>query len=267
MAYNFPVPAKRVGFYMGRNGMLNLTSDGEKLFEQAVCWVMGNCEEGVDAGLMVTDIKDQDNASNLIFCAGDSIHVEYLATGTFGLANAGNACNPNNVFTAQLSNSEGSFAGEPYEIGEIEVNAAGVGIIPGRLPAELAESPRFKVRVVSTSPSIITPAYGANIIIDGYSEPPAPISGVSEPCVGDNIQTYSVPAGYNQYRWEIPLGARIIEPLAPAPKTYTYTRPEREITVDFATSTAISIKVWGTVGCGWSKEHTSMQITTHQVPP
>ena len=105
---------------------------------------MGNCEEGVNAGLTVTDIKDQDNISNLTFCAGDSIHVEYTATGTFGLANAGNACNPNNVFTAQLSNSEGSFAGDPVEIGQVERNDAETGIIPGRLPADLAESSKVQ---------------------------------------------------------------------------------------------------------------------------
>ena len=76
-----------------------------------------------------------------------------------------------------------------------------------------------------------------------------------------------MPAGYNQYRWEVPLGARIIEPLAEAPKTYTYTGPENEIKVDFGTSTENSIKVWGYDNCGWSKEHTSLKITMNQVPP
>lgn len=65
--------------------------------------------------------------TGVAFCAGAAVSVPYTATGTF---------TGGNVFTAQLSNSSGSFA-SPTNIGTISSTSSGTisATIPGATPA------------------------------------------------------------------------------------------------------------------------------------
>jgi hypothetical protein len=87
------------------------------------------------------------------FCTGASISIPYTATGTF---NAGN------VFTAQLSNSSGSFA-SPVNIGTR--TATNSGTINGTIPAGTPLGSGYRVRVVSSSPATTGSPNSANLLI------------------------------------------------------------------------------------------------------
>lgn len=74
-------------------------------------------------------------------CAGTTFGVSYIATGIF---------NPGNVFTAQLSNAAGSFAG-PINIGTVTSQTSGT--VSVNIPAGTAFGNAYRIRVVSANPS------------------------------------------------------------------------------------------------------------------
>ncbi len=91
--------------------------------------------------------------SPLSYCAGDAKNIAFTTTGS---ANAGN------IFTAQLSNSAGSFA-SPVSIGTLTGTTS--GIIAATIPAGTATGSGYRIRVVSSSPVITGSDNGANINI------------------------------------------------------------------------------------------------------
>ncbi len=83
------------------------------------------------------------------FQPGGSVTVTFATTGTF---NAGN------VFTAQLSDGTGSFA-SPTAIG------TGTSPISATLPSGAMTGTAYRIRVVASNPSTISPDNGANLSI------------------------------------------------------------------------------------------------------
>lgn len=87
----------------------------------------------------------------------DSGSIEFTSTGTF---NAGN------TFTAQLSNASGSFA-SPVNLAT-SVSASGVdpsGTINFTIPAGTATGTGYRIRIISSNPSVTSPDNGNNISI------------------------------------------------------------------------------------------------------
>ncbi|WP_188618677.1 beta strand repeat-containing protein, partial [Cloacibacterium rupense] len=78
------------------------------------------------------------------FCSGSSISVPYTVSGTF---------NSGNQFTAQLSNASGSFASP---ISTASVTSTTSGTISLSIPSNAAYSTAYKVRVISSNPSLIS---------------------------------------------------------------------------------------------------------------
>ena len=76
------------------------------------------------------------------FCAGSTISVPYTATGTF---------NSGNQFTAQLSDASGSFA-SPISIASVTSTTSGT--ISLSIPSNAVYGTAYKVRVVSSNPSV-----------------------------------------------------------------------------------------------------------------
>jgi hypothetical protein len=106
------------------------------------------------------------------FCAGaENISVNFTTAGSFGTAN---------IFTAQLSNSAGSFA-TPLNVG----TSATPGLIVATLPASLVTGSGYRVRVVSSDPVIIGSNNGSNITINGL--PTATLSGSVSTCLGSPV--------------------------------------------------------------------------------
>lgn len=86
------------------------------------------------------------------FCAEATISVPFTSTGTF---NAGN------IYTAQISDKNGSFAA-PTVLGTL-ASTANSGTITATFPPEFAKGKKYRVRVVSSNPSVIGTDNGSNL--------------------------------------------------------------------------------------------------------
>ncbi|MCX6232783.1 MAG: hypothetical protein NTZ33_14690 [Bacteroidetes bacterium] len=91
--------------------------------------------------------------SPVSYCQGSAINVPFTATGTF---DAGND------FTAQLSDSSGSFA-SPTDIGTLTSQTSGT--INATIPISQIPGTSYRIRVISSSPSMISNNNGTNITI------------------------------------------------------------------------------------------------------
>lgn len=94
---------------------------------------------------------------NLVFCPSASFGIAYTASGTF---NAGN------IFTVQLSDENGSFT-NPVSIGTVASTTSGTMqcILANNQPA----GTRYRIRIVSSDPSVISPDNGTDIDIRSNS--------------------------------------------------------------------------------------------------
>lgn len=120
------------------------------------------------------------------FCAGETLNVPFTIGGTF---------NVGNVFTAELSDAVGSFAG-PVSIGTLTGTIAGT--ISATIPAGAVSGTGYRVRVVGSSPSVIGSNNGTDITIN--SLPVA--SATSSPILcngGSTIVTISATGGTGSY--------------------------------------------------------------------
>lgn len=135
------------------------------------------------------------------YCAGDNLSVSYAGDGP---ANAGN------IFTAQLSDGAGSFA-SPISIGTLSSTALS-GTIACTIPAGTPQGSGYRIRVISSNPSIVGTDNGSNFSIYVTTLGAAgTITGTSIVCQGNSGVVYSVPAVPNAstYNWTLPTGASI----------------------------------------------------------
>lgn len=93
---------------------------------------------------------------------GASVSVPFTATGSFVAGN---------TFTAQLSNASGSFA-SPVTIGTLAATASGT--INATIPAGTATGTGYRIRVVSSNPSLTGANNGTDISINLVSTSVAP---------------------------------------------------------------------------------------------
>lgn len=87
------------------------------------------------------------------YCEGGSVSVQYTKTGTF---------NSGNVFTAQLSNSSGSFT-SPVTIGSL--TSTSNGTIAATIPIGTASGTGYRIRVVSNNPTVTGTDNGINLTV------------------------------------------------------------------------------------------------------
>jgi len=87
--------------------------------------------------------------------AGTSVSVPFTSTDTF---TAGN------IYTAQLSNASGSFAA-PVNIGTLS-STANSGTISGTIPAGTAAGTGYRIRVISSAPSVIGTDNTVNLTVN-----------------------------------------------------------------------------------------------------
>ena len=124
--------------------------------------------------------------SPLSFCKGTLLNVSYTVDAA---ANAGN------IFTAQLSNSSGSFA-SPVNIGTLTSTTAGT--INCQIPVGTAAGTGYRIRVISSNPSVIGSNNNSNLTVS--TDPTPSISGATSFCVGSST-TLNAGAGYSAYLW------------------------------------------------------------------
>ncbi|RYZ24619.1 MAG: T9SS type A sorting domain-containing protein [Chitinophagaceae bacterium] len=129
--------------------------------------------------------------SGTTFCAGSPVSISYTASGF----------SSGNTFTAQLSNSAGSFS-SPTSIGSVTTTASGV--VTATIPAATASGSGYRIRLVASNPSTTTADNGTNLTIN--AKPSATISAFSDvSCFGGSNGSVSVTAsggtaGYT-YSW------------------------------------------------------------------
>jgi len=120
------------------------------------------------------------------FCPCAAVNVPFTSTGTF---TAGN------IYTAQLSNATGSFA-TPVNIG-ILASTANAGTIPCIIPCGTTAGTLYRIRVISSTPSVVGTDNGVNLTVSAIptvtaSASPASIcAGQSSVLTGGGATTYS----------------------------------------------------------------------------
>jgi len=132
--------------------------------------------------------------TDTVFCAGDSFNLKYFTTRTF---NAGN------TFTAQLSNATGSFA-TPVNIGSVNSLGTNNDSIRCGIPAGTIAGTGYRLRIVSSNPSLTSNTNGVNIRI---KELPNVTATSNTPiCAGDTLKLFgsSTTTGVT-YSWAGPL--------------------------------------------------------------
>jgi len=87
------------------------------------------------------------------YCPGSSVSVPFIITGTFASGN---------VFTAQLSDANGSFAG-PTSIGTL--NSLVAGTINATIPSGQVAGAGYRIRVISSNPVVTGSDNGSNITV------------------------------------------------------------------------------------------------------
>ena len=132
------------------------------------------------------------------FCAGNATNVLFNINGVF---NAGN------VFTAQLSDNNGSFA-SPVNIGTLASTSS--GNISCIIPGGTLTGTIYRIRVISSNPVIISSDNGSNISINNQ---PSSISisgnaGFCRPSTGNIYNATPVQSGVI-YNWTSPSGGSI----------------------------------------------------------
>ncbi len=94
--------------------------------------------------------------TSTLFCAGTSLTVDFTANGTF-LAG--------NIFTAELSDGTGSFAA-PVAIGRLASTSSGLQTVNVMIPLNTTTGSGYRIRVVSSNPSMTGTDNGTNLSID-----------------------------------------------------------------------------------------------------
>ncbi len=126
---------------------------------------------------------------NNTFCLGSPVPVPYSVSNYF---------NTGNVFTAQLSDSSGSFS-NPVDIGSLSGTLS--GIINVMIPSNTLSGTHYRIRVVGSSPPIIGSDNGVDITITNNISvaPNIYLNGPITFCIGDSLIMNSSPANY--YLW------------------------------------------------------------------
>ena len=145
---------------------------------------------GARAGQAATITTSVLNGPN--FCQSTIVRVSYTVSGSL---------DPNNVFTAQLSDETGSFAA-PAAIGSLSGTAGGT--INGALPAGVVTGSGYRVRVVASSPATSGSDNGQDLTITNIGTVTA---GSNSPlCVSGNLLLTATTVPGASYSWTGPAG-------------------------------------------------------------
>ncbi|MDR3681379.1 MAG: SBBP repeat-containing protein [Flavipsychrobacter sp.] len=117
------------------------------------------------------------------FCAGASVSIPFTATNGFYITNK---------FTAQLSDTSGSFAA-PVTIGTV-TSAASSGAITGTVPMNVLSGTHYRIRVVSSSPVAIGTNNGSDMVINAAAGIPLFSAGTITRCANNGTTSATATA-------------------------------------------------------------------------
>jgi len=181
-----------LNFTPGQKYYLVMDSDQGDPFSYEIKWHKGSSCTQLNSINTINPAKPS-------YCASDTIHVKYTASGTFGT---------NNVFTAQLSDASGDFAS--YKT--VGTNALNSGTITATLPNNLAVGSGYKLRVVSNNPVASTLVESGSFQIKSFPSTPTVINGDLSVCANETNVAYSTSTVQTalKYRWKFPSGTQVI---------------------------------------------------------
>ncbi|HMP22226.1 MAG TPA: T9SS type A sorting domain-containing protein [Ferruginibacter sp.] len=166
---------------------------------------------------------------------------------SFSYSPAGNFTAGVAVFTAELSDGNGSFA-TPVDIGTVISDASGSQVISATIPAAVTGGYAFKIRVRSNNPNTTGSDNDASFAIGNF--PAASINYPGSPyCTTAGTQSVNVTGTGGGSFSALPAGLALnpatgeIEPGTSAPGTYTvtYTIPVMGSCPSFTTTTSVTI--------------------------
>ncbi|MFZ1730441.1 MAG: plastocyanin/azurin family copper-binding protein [Bacteroidota bacterium] len=124
-------------------------------------------------------------------CKGSALSVPFTATGTF---------NGSNVFTAQLSNANGSFA-SPTNIGSLGGTSSGQ--ISATIPLATPSGSAYRIRVVASSPSLIGTQNAQDLTVLAIPTASITPNGPTSFCEGLNVQLDAPTGAGLSYIWRL----------------------------------------------------------------
>ncbi|HLO58434.1 MAG TPA: T9SS type A sorting domain-containing protein [Bacteroidales bacterium] len=133
------------------------------------------------------------------FCKGQTDYVKYVSEGIYKTGN---------IFTAQLSDSTGSFI-VPTILGNKFSSLSDTLQIT--IPDDIPDGNGYRIRVVSSDPEIAGADNGSDITINSLPEKPV-IVGSCEVCSGENIQLGTDSSVSRICQWILPNDSIIISP-------------------------------------------------------
>lgn len=134
--------------------------------------------------IATTDLADTQ------YCAGSNVKVSFSVNG-------GNFIQPN-TFTAQISDSTGSFA-NPINIGT--KSALGSDTVIATIPASAIPTRGYKIRIIASNPSQLGVATTTSFRVAPIpARPTLSATGNQVICPGDSL-TLTAPAGFAGYVW------------------------------------------------------------------
>ena len=126
------------------------------------------------------------------FCAGAAVSVPYTISGTY---------TSGNIFTAQLSDASGSFT-SPVAIGTLTQTTAGT--IAGTIPPGTLPGTAYRIRVVSTAPTLTGTDNGTNLTVSPGTAISSQSTSAQTQCINSSFTAISViatGAGTLSYQW------------------------------------------------------------------
>ena len=179
---------------------------------------------------------------NTSLCAGAPVEVPFTVNASFG---------SNNLFTAQLSNSSGSFA-QPVTIGTLAGGAAGT--IHATIPANTSAGTGYRIRIIASSPMDTSAANAAALTIGRVPEGGLSISGKGTTCTGAETYTMSnAPVVGTTYTWSLSGGGALDTTGGTA-------------SITWHTAGVHTLKLSAANACGVGTEK-SITVTVYAAPP
>lgn len=187
-----------IGTYSGTNSPGVVTSTGSSLTFRWTTDVSAVSTGWIASIACVSNVPLVGTLAQGPFCAGANIQIPFTSPDQ----------NSGNVFTAQLSDANGTFT-NPTTLGTLSGTTS--GIISGILPGSLTSSGNFRIRILGSSPAN---AGSGSSPISIFALPGnlLPIFGLNSLCAGSQNVTYSVSNVSNAtaFNWTVPSGSTIV---------------------------------------------------------
>lgn len=157
----------------------------------------GIATAATDPGFAIDEIKITGTPIPSVSIATGLTASSYCVTGPIAViyTSSGGTFTSGNIFTAELSDATGSFA-SPYILGTLPSTAAS-GSIAGTVPSNVPSGTGYRVRVVSSAPSVTGTDNGSDVQIDSFV-----VAGFTYSIVGLTATFSSAPSrNETSYTW------------------------------------------------------------------